>query len=49
MEKYYQALSFAAKLHDGQYRKMTRIPYLTHLMTVSSYVFEFGGNEYQGS
>jgi (p)ppGpp synthase/HD superfamily hydrolase len=47
MEKYYQALSFAAKLHDGQYRKMTRIPYLTHLMTVSSYVFEFGGNEDQ--
>lgn len=44
MKKYYEALSFAANLHDGQTRKGSGIPYLTHLMTVSSYVFEFGGS-----
>ncbi|MBI2520745.1 MAG: HD domain-containing protein [Bdellovibrio sp.] len=43
MNRYYTALNFAAKLHDGQKRKGTEVPYLTHLMTVSSYVFEFGG------
>ena len=44
MKKYYDALNYAAKLHDGQTRKGTKIPYITHLMTVSSYVFEFGGS-----
>ena len=47
MKKYYEALSFAAQLHDGQFRKGSKVPYLTHLMTVSSYVFEFGGSEDQ--
>jgi len=41
--KYIEALSYAAELHTGQTRKGTSVPYLTHLMTVSSYVFEFGG------
>lgn len=42
--KYIEALNFAAELHREQARKGSRVPYLTHLMTVSSYVFEFGGN-----
>lgn len=42
--KYIDAVNLAFKLHDGQFRKKTNIPYFTHLMTVSSYVLEFGGN-----
>ncbi len=42
-EKYIQALIYAAELHSDQYRKGSNVPYLTHLMTVSSYVFEYGG------
>ncbi len=44
LKKYMEALQFAARLHQDQFRKGTNIPYLTHLMTVSSYVFEFGGS-----
>ena len=39
------ALSFAAHLHRGQPRKGTSIPYISHLMAVSSLVLEFGGAE----
>ena len=39
------ALSFAAHLHRGQFRKGTSIPYFSHLMAVSGLVLEFGGTE----
>ena len=39
------ALSFAARLHRGQPRKGTSIPYISHLMAVSGLVLEFGGTE----
>src|SRR4051812_48902710 len=42
-----EALQFAALKHGGQYRKSTRIPYISHPMAVSSIVMEFGGTENQ--
>ncbi len=39
------ALAFVARLHRDQFRKDTSIPYISHLMAVSSLVLEFGGTE----
>lgn len=39
------ALVFAARLHRDQFRKETSIPYISHLIAVSSLVLEFGGTE----
>jgi (p)ppGpp synthase/HD superfamily hydrolase len=39
------ALAFAARLHAGQLRKGTEIPYVSHLLAVSSLVLEYGGTE----
>lgn len=36
----YKAYAYAARAHRGQYRKGTRIPYLTHIITTVSYVME---------
>ena len=30
----FRAIEFAAKVHSGQYRKATKIPYITHLLGV---------------
>lgn len=43
--RYRQALELAAELHDAQVRKSTTIPYLSHLMSVSALVMEYGGDE----
>ncbi len=40
-----EALVFAARLHNLQLRKGTNIPYITHLLAVSSLVLENGGGE----
>lgn len=47
MNQYLKALVYANELHFDQKRKSTEIPYLTHLMHVSAYVIEFGGDEDQ--
>ncbi len=39
------ALAYAALIHNGQRRKGTSIPYVSHLMSVSALVMEFGGDE----
>lgn len=39
------ALSFASRLHAAQLRKGTPIPYVAHLLAVSSLVLEHGGSE----
>jgi GTP pyrophosphokinase len=39
------ALAFAARLHAGQLRKGTEIPYVAHLLAVAGLVLEYGGNE----
>jgi hypothetical protein len=45
--RYPAALAYAAELHAAQYRKSTPVPYVAHLLTVSAYVFEAGGDEDQ--
>ena len=41
--KYKKALDFAYKIHFDQNRKKTKIPYFTHLVSVSNHVIEDGG------
>ncbi len=43
--RFLAAFQFAAQKHDGQTRKAKSVPYLAHLMSVSSIVLEAGGNE----
>lgn len=45
--RYDEALLYAAELHRTQVRKGTTIPYLAHLVGVSSLVLEAGGDEDQ--
>lgn len=45
--RYTEALDYVRVAHANHYRKGTRIPYLYHLLGVSSLVLEFGGNEEQ--
>ncbi|MBY0402261.1 MAG: HD domain-containing protein [Cyanobacteria bacterium] len=45
MNRFQEALIYAAQLHQTQLRKGTSTPYLSHLMAVSSIVMEYGGNE----
>jgi len=44
-EKYAEALSYASLLHKDQHRKGNRIPYISHLLAVSSIIWENGGDE----
>jgi (p)ppGpp synthase/HD superfamily hydrolase len=41
------AFGYAHSIHGAQLRKGTRIPYISHLMTVAALVIEHGGNEVQ--
>jgi len=45
--RYEAALVMAAQLHATQIRKGSGIPYVSHLLSVSSLVMEHGGNEDQ--
>ncbi len=36
----YRAYAYAAKAHAGQYRKKTKIPYFTHIITTMNYAME---------
>lgn len=40
-----KAFRYAADQHEGQTRKQTAVPYLSHLMAVTSLVLEAGGDE----
>jgi len=40
-----RAFRYAAKWHNGQARKGTAVPYLSHLLAVASLVLEAGGDE----
>jgi (p)ppGpp synthase/HD superfamily hydrolase len=44
---YNEALRLAIRIHDGQERKKTNIPYVTHLVAVSELVLRYGGDEEQ--
>ena len=44
-ERYAEAVAYASALHADQARKSTTIPYISHLLGVSSLVLEAGGDE----
>lgn len=43
--RFEEALVYAARLHAGQARKGTSIPYIAHLLAVAAIVLEHDGNE----
>jgi (p)ppGpp synthase/HD superfamily hydrolase len=43
--RYAEAVAYASQLHATQTRKTTAIPYISHLLGVSSLVLEAGGDE----
>jgi (p)ppGpp synthase/HD superfamily hydrolase len=43
--RFLAAVSLAARLHDGQVRKGTGVPYLSHPLGVASLVLEAGADE----
>jgi len=44
-ERFDQALVYASRLHRGQVRKQTTVPYLSHLLGVTSLALEHGADE----
>jgi (p)ppGpp synthase/HD superfamily hydrolase len=40
-----RALIYAARIHSGQMRKKTRIPYVAHILGVAAIAMEYGANE----
>lgn len=45
--KFDEALMMASRLHREQGRKGTQVPYISHVLSVSALVLEFGGTETQ--
>ena len=45
--RFQEAVGEAVRLHAGQTRKGTEIPYLAHLLSTSALVLQFGGDEDQ--
>jgi (p)ppGpp synthase/HD superfamily hydrolase len=43
--RFIEALEYAARLHAQQIRKRTERPYIGHLLSVTSLVIEYGGDE----
>lgn len=46
-QRFRDALQYATQLHNGQVRKGTTIPYVSHLLAVTAMVLEDGGDEDQ--
>ncbi|HWR40186.1 MAG TPA: HD domain-containing protein [Patescibacteria group bacterium] len=44
-EKFEQALQYAVRLHAGQFRKGSGVPYASHLLAVTAIVMENDGDE----
>jgi (p)ppGpp synthase/HD superfamily hydrolase len=44
-ERFERALQYASVIHAGQFRKGTGIPYISHLLGVTSIALEYGANE----
>lgn len=40
-----KALMYATRIHGGQLRKKTRIPYIAHILGVAAIAMEYGANE----
>jgi (p)ppGpp synthase/HD superfamily hydrolase len=45
--RFEEAFTYAFRLHDGQIRKGSGVPYLSHLLSVTALVLENGGDEDQ--
>lgn len=45
--RYTEAIGLAARAHEGQVRKGTAIPYVTHPVAVAALVAQYGGDEDQ--
>jgi (p)ppGpp synthase/HD superfamily hydrolase len=43
--KFEEALVYATRVHGGQLRKKTKIPYIGHLLGVTAIAMEYGANE----
>ena len=43
--KFEEALIYATRIHGGQLRKKTKIPYIGHLLGVAAIALEYGANE----
>jgi (p)ppGpp synthase/HD superfamily hydrolase len=43
--KFEEALVYATRIHGGQVRKKTQIPYIGHLLGVTAIAMEYGANE----
>jgi (p)ppGpp synthase/HD superfamily hydrolase len=43
-----KALIYATRIHGGQLRKKTRIPYIAHILGVAAIAMEYGANETEG-
>ncbi len=43
--KFEQALVYATRIHGGQLRKKTQIPYIAHIIGVTAIAMEYGANE----
>jgi (p)ppGpp synthase/HD superfamily hydrolase len=44
-KRFEEAMGYAFELHQGQYRRGTKIPYIAHLLAVTGLVIEDGGDE----
>ncbi|MGC4063043.1 MAG: HD domain-containing protein [Polyangiaceae bacterium] len=43
--RFTEALGLANELHSGQTRKASKVPYLSHVLSVAATVLEYGGDE----
>ncbi len=44
-KRFEKALVYATRIHGGQLRKKTRIPYIAHILGVTAIAMEYGANE----
>ena len=44
-KQFEKALVYATRIHGGQFRKKTRIPYIAHILGVTAIALEYGANE----
>src|SRR5438477_4127979 len=44
-KRFKKALVYATRIHGGQLRKKTRIPYIAHILGVAAIAMEYGANE----
>ena len=43
--RFEEALVYATRLHNGQYRKGTSVPYVAHLLSTAGIALEYGADE----